>query len=162
MVRLLLKNGNEFHGSIVRPMGRNIFVEGLMTFPDGSVSNVKTPIDPREIEEIFEITPYEEEILFLVSSHIEEFYGIEKKPTKWRVMFELPKLPKNIIKPRIFFEVYGPRKIIVEGEDLDLEGKTCVLQSENAPVDGWITYRYKQKEYRRNLTIIHVTRVEGE
>jgi len=159
MVHLVLKNGARFRGEILRTAGRNLIISGHLIYPDGVVSYVENYfLCVEEIEKIFEITPYEEEILI----YIEEFYGMQKKPTKWRVMFELPKLPKNIIKPRIFFEVYSPQKTIVEGVDLDLESNTCFVEAENAPVDGWITYRYKQKEYRRNLTIIHVTRVEGE
>ncbi|MEM3398503.1 MAG: hypothetical protein QXO75_01455 [Nitrososphaerota archaeon] len=90
-----------------------------------------------------------------------KFQALDQRLKKFRVNFEKFKIPRGAQNVKIYFKVFlGPKQEkILEPVEVDLEKCVAIIEAENAPLDGWITYRHKEKEYHRHLDLIHASLV---
>lgn len=167
MARFILNDGSEFAGAIIRPVGKRILVEGLITWPDGSVSDLRGfMLDAKAIEELVEVTPLEEKMIEMARDYQpEETVKPEPpKPPRWHVTFKPVKIPAAASNIEVIFAASLPRKERAEAKavNVDLEKGEAIVQLPANPLEGYLSYEYRGRRIKRALEIRRAEAIENE
>ena len=163
MVKVILENGCEFTGEIHRPAGKMLIVSGLLTFPDGVVSNlVNAAIAVDAIEEIIAADELEAAMIELARNYQspEDTKPETRPPPRWLVRFKPPRLPAGYTNPRAVFVAKTPwGEAQAEATTLNLTTGEATVELSTQPSRGYIEYERGGRTFRRNIEIISIEEV---